>query len=237
MVWPRTMNHEIAHGPAFAVLKVGLQRGDVITAESGAMLTRSTQVKMKTRLNAPRNAGFFGGLKAFLIALVRKMIGGESLIVNDFSSDTGGELMLAPTFSGAVAHKRLQGGRILLTRGAFLAAAGEIELKMRWGGIRGLLSREGLFFMEASGTGDLFYTSYGGTVEMPVNGKLVVDNGHVVAFDPALDFQIKTAGGGLLGFLASGEGLVCEFSGQGSVILQSRNVSSLVSWLTPRLPG
>jgi uncharacterized protein (TIGR00266 family) len=231
------MNHEIVHGPSFAVLKVGLQHGDVITAESGTMLARSTQVKMKTRLNAPRNAGFFGSLKAFLVAMIRKVIGGESLIVNDFSTETGGQLLLAPTFSGAVAHKRLQGGRLLLTRGAFLAASGDVELKMRWGGLRGLLAREGLFFMEASGQGDLFYTSYGGTVEVPVNGRLLVDNGHVVAFDPALDFQIRSAGGGVIGFLASGEGLVCEFNGQGSVILQSRNISALVSWITPRLPG
>jgi uncharacterized protein (AIM24 family) len=63
-----------------------------------------------------------------------------------------------------------------------------------------------------------------------------VDNGHIVAFDPSLDFRIRTAGGGFLGFVASGEGLVVEFSGRGTVVLQSRNVSSLTSWLTPRLP-
>jgi uncharacterized protein (TIGR00266 family) len=231
------MKHEITHGPSFAVLRVNLQPGEVLTAESGAMVSRSARVRMQTRLNAPRSAGFFGKLGAFLTALIRKLIAGESLMINDFLADEGGEALLAPTFSGAIAHKRLDGGRLLLTRGAFLASSGNLELTMRWGGLRGLLAREGVFFLEVSGTGDLFYTSYGGTLEVPVNGKLVVDNGHIVAFDPALDFNIRAAGGGVMGFLASGEGLVCEFSGRGSVILQSRNVSALVSWLTPRLPG
>jgi uncharacterized protein (TIGR00266 family) len=230
------MNHEIAHGPSFAVLKVGLQPGDVLTAEAGTMVSRFPRVKMRTRLNAPKGAGFFGMLGAFLTALVRKFVAGESLMVNDFSCDQGGEVTLAPTFSGNIAVRRLRNDRILLTRGAFLACAGDLTLRMRWGGIRGLLAREGLFFMEVSGTGDLFYTSYGGTLELPVTGTLTVDNGHIVAFDPSLDFKIRTPGGGLLGLVASGEGLMVEFTGQGTVVLQSRNVSSLVSWLTPRLP-
>lgn len=230
------MNHEIAQGPSFAVLKVGLQPGDVLTAESGTMVSRFPRVKMRTRLNAPKGAGFFGQLGAFITALIRKLAAGESVMVNDFSSDEGGEVTLAPTMSGNIALRRLSGDRILLTRGAFLACTGDLTMRMRWGGIRGLLAREGLFFMEVSGTGDLFYTSYGGTLEVPVNGTLTVDNGHIVAFDPSLDFRIRTAGGGLLGFLASGEGLMVEFSGRGTVVLQSRNMSSLVSWLTPRLP-
>jgi len=232
------MNHEIVAGPAFAMLRVGLRPGDVLTAEAGAMVSRFPRVRMKTRLNAPRGAGLFELLGAFLTALVRKFIAGESFMVNDFTSDEGGEVALAPTFSGAIAHRKLQGSdRIFLTRGAFLACAGDVQLRMRWGGLRGLLAREGLFFMEVSGTGDLFYTSYGGTMEIPVDGKLVVDHGHIVAFDPQLDFNIRFPGGGFLGLVASGVGLVVEFAGKGNVTLQSRNVSSLVRWVTPRLPG
>lgn len=230
------MNHEIVHGPSFAVLKVGLQRGDVLTAEAGSMVSRFPRVKMKTRLNAPPGAGFLGLLSALFTALVRKFIAGESMMVNDFSCDEGGEVTLAPDFSGTIAVRKLRGDRVLLTRGAFLACTGAIQLKMRWGGIRGLLAREGLFFLEVSGTGELFYTSYGGTLEVPVNSTLTVDSGHIVAFDPSLDFRIRTPGGGLLGLFASGLGLVVEFTGQGNVVLQSRNVSTLTSWLAPRLP-
>ena len=41
----------------------------------------------------------------------------------------------------------------------------------------------------------------------------------------------------MMGFMASGEGLVCEFRGQGRVYIQSRNMGSLVGWLTPLLPS
>jgi uncharacterized protein (AIM24 family) len=37
--------------------------------------------------------------------------------------------------------------------------------------------------------------------------------------------------------MASGEGLVCEFKGQGRVWVQTRNHQSLVGWLSPMLPG
>jgi len=35
----------------------------------------------------------------------------------------------------------------------------------------------------------------------------------------------------------SGEGMVMRFSGNGKLYLQTRNVSSIASWLTPRLLG
>jgi len=38
-----------------------------------------------------------------------------------------------------------------------------------------------------------------------------------------------------MGAVASGEGLVCRFNGQGRIYLQSRNTSSLVDWLVPMI--
>jgi uncharacterized protein (AIM24 family) len=40
----------------------------------------------------------------------------------------------------------------------------------------------------------------------------------------------------VLGFVASGEGIVCEFNGNGRVYLQSRNLGALSDWLTRLLP-
>ena len=62
-------------------------------------------------------------------------------------------------------------------------------------------------------------------------------HGHLVAFDSSLNFKIRSAGGGLMGLVASGEGLVCEFTGQGRIYIQSRNLGSLAGWLTGLLPG
>ena len=99
-----------------------------------------------------------------------------------------------------------------------------------------MFAKEGVVFLRISGTGDLFFNSYGGIQAVPVNGSFIVDNGHMVAFDSGLDFKIRKAGGGLLGLFASGEGLVTEFRGTGNVYIQSRNLGSLIGWLIRLLP-
>lgn len=233
------MVHEIRHGPSFALLGVTLDAGDRLVAEAGAMVSRDSSVHMGVRLNARRKAGFLAFLGTLLIALIRKLIGGETFFVNEFTSPqaTSGKVTLAPTFAGSICHRRLNGERLLLSRGAFLACAGDIELRVRWAGLRGLIAREGLFFLELSGTGDLFFNSYGAIEEVLVSGQYIVDTGHIVGFDGDLDFRITTPGGGFLGFVGSGEGFVCKFLGQGRVYLQSRNVSALAGWITPYLPA
>lgn len=230
------VQNEISHGPSFAMLRVDLQPGQTVIAESGAMVARNAQVTMETKMNASPSAGFFEKLKAFFIAFIRKVIGGESFFVNHFSSPQPGSVWLAPKLSGQITHRRLSGERLTLSAGAYLAHTGNVDLQMKFGGLRGLLAREGLFFLNVGGQGELWFTSYGDIYAIDVNGSYIVDNGHLVGFEGNLTFDIRTAGGGMMGFLASGEGLVAEFKGQGRVYIQSRNLSSLVGWLTPLLP-
>jgi uncharacterized protein (TIGR00266 family) len=231
-----TVAHEITHGPSFAMLRLDLKPGEVVTAEAGSMVARHEQVTMDTRMNSSPRAGFFAKVQAFFIAIIRKIIGGETFFVNDFSSPQGGSVWLAPSMSGSIQHRRMQGETIVLSSGAYLCNLGDFDVKMRWGGLRSLLAKEGLFMLEVQGTGDLFFTSYGGIHVIDVNGSYTLDNGHLVGFEGNLTFDIKTAGGGFMGFVASGEGLVAEFKGQGRLYIQSRNVSALVDWLTPMLP-
>ena len=60
------------------------------------------------------------------------------------------------------------------------------------------------------------------TVELAEGQKIVIDSGHVVAFDPAVDFTTRKVSKGMLSSLKSGEFFVMEFSGPGRVITQSR---------------
>jgi uncharacterized protein (TIGR00266 family) len=230
------MQQMIKYEPSFSMLQLALAPGEVVIAEAGSMVARSSNVQMEVKLNAGKNAGFFGKLKAIMIALLRKVIGGETFFVNHFSSPQGGFVWLAPSLSGGIKHIPLQNSTMMFSAGSYLASSGDIDLKMRWGGLRAILSKEGAFFVEARGTGEVWVTSYGAIEEVYCNGSYIVDNGHIVGFDSNLTFNIKSAGGGLLGFMASGEGLVCEFQGQGRILIQTRNTSSLVSWLTPMLP-
>lgn len=229
--------HEITHGPSFAMLRVDLQPGQTVIAEAGSMVARHQHVGMEVKMNAGKSPGFFAKLKAFVIALIRKVVGGETFFVNHFRvQQQPGSVWLAPTTSGQIQYRKMRGETLVMSSGAYLAHAGDIDMKMKFGGIRALLAKEGAFFLEMSGSGDLWFNSYGGIHAVPVNGRYIVDNGHLVAYEGNLRFDIKSAGGGLMGFVASGEGLVCEFHGQGTVYIQSRNLDSLVGWLTPMLP-
>lgn len=219
------------------MLEVGLSPGETLVAEAGAMVARSTSVDMEVKLNAGRGATFGATMKALFVAFLRRLVGGETFFVNHFSAKGGGKVWLAPQLSGQVTHRRLQGETLVVSTGAFLASAGDVDIKLRFGGLRSLLAKEGLFFLELSGTGELWITSYGGVHEEQVNGSFVVDNGHIVGFDGGLSYELRAPGGGLMSLFGSGEGLVCEFKGTGKVYLQSRNVSSLVGWISPFLPS
>lgn len=232
------LTHEITHGPSFAMLRVDLQPGQKVVAEAGAMVARHNNVEMEVKMNAGSRAGFFAKVKAFFIAMIRKIVGGETFFVNHFTSPQGpGSVWVAPTLSGTVAHRRMQGETITLSTGAYLASSGDFEMKMKFGGFKSLLAKEGAFFIQITGHGDLWFNSYGGVHAVDINGPFMVDNGHLVGFEGNVTFSIKSAGGGMMGFMASGEGLVVQFEGQGRVYLQSRNIGSLVGWLTPLLPG
>jgi uncharacterized protein (TIGR00266 family) len=228
--------HQITHGPSFAMLRVDLQPGQTLIAEAGAMVAKHQQVAMQVKMNASASAGFFALVKALFIALIRKFIGGETFIVNHFSAPQPGSIWLAPSLSGQITHRRLDGESLVLSTGAYLGHVGDVNIKMKFGGLKGLLAKEGAFFLEISGHGDLWFTSYGGIEAVDINGPFMVDNGHLVGYEGNLSFNIKSAGGGMMGLMASGEGIVCEFNGQGRVYVQSRNLGALASWLGPLMP-
>jgi hypothetical protein len=55
--------------------------------------------------------------------------------------------------------------------------------------------------------------------------RYIVDNGHLVAWNTKYVLE-RVASGGIVSGLASGEGLVCKFTGPGTVFLQTRNAVS-----------
>ena len=118
--------------------------------------------------------------------------------------------------------------------GSFLACTPGVNVKAKFGGFKALFSGEGAFLLEASGNGDLFFNSFGGIVEKKIEGDFIVDSGHVVAFEPSLNYKISGMGNWKSTML-SGEGLVMTFNGSGKIYLQTRTIDSLASWLTPRL--
>lgn len=219
------MKYEIRYKPAFATIFLTLNPGDRIIAEAGAMASMDAALSMKTELS--------GGL---IPALLKRFFGGESLFVNIFSNTTNQPLQLVLTQStiGDVDAIELNGNEICFQPGAYIACTPGVNLGVQWAGFSSWLSGEGLFKLKLSGKGLVFFGGYGGLVQRRVNGEYIVDSGHLVAYEPSIQMNIKLAGG-LIGSVTSGEGLVNRLSGQGRIYLQSRSIDGLVRFVRPKL--
>jgi uncharacterized protein (TIGR00266 family) len=215
------MDFRIDGNPDYGELTVALEPGEKLLAESGAMSRMAVHLELQSRV--------MGGV---LPALGRKLLGGESFFLGEYQSSAGGWVALSPRYPGTVLHRRLEGEGFVLTAGSFLACSPGVRLVTRFGGLRSFFSGRGVFLFECSGQGDLFYHSFGAVLERELNGELVVDTGHVVAWEPGLDYRI-TGMGGLKQTLLSGEGLVMRFSGRGRLTLQTRTLRELAGWIAP----
>ncbi|EKR72463.1 TIGR00266 family protein [Leptospira noguchii] len=213
------MKHEILLKPDFPIIQVQLNDGESIRAESGAMVAMSPTVKMVTKAEG----GIFASAK-------RALLGGESFFQNTFQSEGGtGTLFLTSSTQGDIEYRKMNGEDLILSRGAYVAGSESLSIDSKWGGFKGFFSGEGLFFLKVSGTGDLFFSSFGAIHTIDVNGQYVVDTGHIVGFEGTLDYTIQKVGG-LKSLFLSGEGLVAVFSGSGKLYIQSRNQNSFVAW-------
>lgn len=201
--------------PDYAFLTVQLPADRTLKVEASAMATMDTSLRMKTKLK--------GGLGRFLT--------GESLFVNEFTAENvPGEIGIAPAAPGDLGHVYLRGETIFLQNSAFVACDPAVNLETKWQGFtKGFFSGESFFLVRASGEGDLWFNTYGGMIELDIDGDYVVDTGNIVAFTEGLDYSIGKVGG-YKSLFFSGEGLVCKFKGRGKVWIQTRAASAFVSW-------
>lgn len=221
------MEISIKYQPSYSLAIVSLSAGESIQAESGAMVAMSSNIQVETAMK--------GGM---LGAVARKVMGGESLFANTFTAaGAPGEIALAPSLPGDITQYAMSHETLLIQSGSFLAGDPTIDLDLKWGGARTFFGSEGLFLLRATGSGPILLSSYGAIHQVQLTGAApyICDTGHVVAFTQNLDFDVRKIGGWKSTML-SGEGLVCEFRGSGTLFLQSRSTQAFLSWLIPRIP-
>lgn len=226
----RTLNFDISLRPDFALLAVKLAQGQKIYAEPSAMASMDSTINLR--------AGMKGGLRGTL----GRALGGENLIINTFTAESGpGEVTFAPGPPGDVCQYHLQGNKLMLQRGAFMCHSEGVDVTGKWQGAKGFFSGEGLVLLQASGTGDIFFNSYGAILEVDVSGGYIVDTGYIVAFEDTLQYSVTILPGlsrksKLKSLFFGGEGLVCSFQGQGKVWIQTRCVHPFLSWVSAYRP-
>ncbi len=219
------MKSQINGEPSFAHIHVDLDPGESIIAESDAMASMAVEIDIQTKLN--------GNLFS---ALLKKFLGDESFFINEYKniSNSPKRITLTQATPGNIKEMELHNSSICLQPGAYIASSPGLHLGIRYAGIASFIAREGLFKLEVSGTGKLFYGAYGGIIEKEVFGEYIVDSGYLVAYEPHLKLSLRLAGG-IISSILSGEGIVTKVTGNGKIQLQSRSLEGLASWINPHL--
>jgi uncharacterized protein (TIGR00266 family) len=222
------MRFDVLYRPAHSLARVELAPGESIVAESGALVGMSTSVQMQTS----SQGGMLGGLK--------RMIGSESFFRNTFTATQGpGEVLLAHALCGDMAVLDMAPQGFCIASSAFIASTPNVNVDTKVGGFRSFFSGAGLFVLQATAPnpGQILVGAFGGIQQIACDNNMVIDTGHLVAWDATLTYSIGKSSSGWIGSFLSGEGLVCHFSGQGRIWMQSRNPSEYGQEMGKQLPA
>ena len=217
------MEFKIENSPVFTTLTIQMGSAEQFRAEAGAMVSMSPTIEIQAKKSGK---GLLGTMKA--------AVGGESFFASLFTASGGsGELILAPGTLGDIIQLEMNGQTIFAQGGAYLAGTPDLELSTQ-GSLKGMISGEGLFLQKITGRGALFLNSYGAIIEKTLSQgeSYIVDTGHIVAFEESVQYKIKKASKGFFSTIASGEGLVCEYTGPGKIWMQTRNLSAFAQILS-----
>ncbi|KAL7942149.1 tryptophan RNA-binding attenuator protein-like domain-containing protein [Trichoderma barbatum] len=209
-------SYRISHRDTNTILTIQLAMGAPLHAKPGAMVAMSPTITLK------------GNVKFS----VKKIIAGGELSSSTYTGP--GELILAPSSLGDITSIRLTGKeQWSVGHDAYLASTQAVVKDYKRQGLgKAIFSGEGLFVYKMSGTGLLWVSSFGAIIrkDLAQGEKYIVDNGHLVAWNTSYVLE-RVASGGIISGLSSGEGLVCKFTGPGTVFLQTRNPREFAAFI------
>lgn len=222
------MKYDIVKNPVGMVDFV-LDRDEMVTAESGAMVYMRGDIKTDTTTRA--NKGLFKALKSSVLA-------GESFFVNKFTAlEDGCRLGVTGNVLGDVELIRVV-DEYIIQAGAFVASVGDLTLDTQWQGfVKGMFGSN-LFMLKTIGAGDVFVEGWGGIRKetLEVNEKILLDNYQLVAITGNTKYDIKKHGN-LKTTLFGGEALIIEVTGPGTVYYQTKNLMEFARALSPFMSG
>ncbi len=217
------MEWRISKNP-LGMLEVVMDRGEVITAEPGALVYMQGDVEVRTSTKI-REQGFLSRVKSTIL-------GGESFFLNDYVARGKCMLGFAGPMIGDIEGISVDGSYIVQS-GSYVASTGSISLDTKFQGmVKGIFGTE-LFMLKVDGNGMLFVNAYGSLFrkELKEGERMVIDNYHLVAMSAATDYKVVKIGG-MKTFILGGEGLGVEVKGPAVLYLQSKNKMELKGELT-----
>ena len=226
------MNITIESDLQFPMATLTFNAGEGARIASGSMIYRTNGVSVNARLNSKGS-----GIGKLVGAVARGAVSGESMFITEVdSSVNGGVLALAPFCPGTITRLDVGETQYRLNDSTFLAMENTVTYTMKRQSFgKALLGGTGGFFvMTTEGQGALLVNAFGAikAIDLVNEAEFTIDNGHVVAWDTRLNYEIKLEGG-IFGSIGTGEGVVNKFSGTGRVYIQTLNLQAFASQLGP----
>jgi uncharacterized protein (TIGR00266 family) len=214
-------------GTPFPVVQCTLANNERMISESGAMAWMTPNILMETTSR--------GGLGKVL----GRMVSGESLFLNTYTSNGVGMIAFASSFPGSILTFDISPqNEVIVQKSGFLASEAGVELSMFFNRKfkTGLFGGEGFIMQRLSGHGKAFVEidGYCKVFELRPGEKMLIDSGYLAAMETTCTMDVKTVTGGLKSMVFGGEGLFnTEVTGPGKVYLQTQPISTLAKALSP----
>lgn len=217
------------------ILTVALEPGQVLRAESGAMMYMTDGVQMNTTSGGGLSSGF------------QRMLTGQNFFISDYSYEgepgTVGHVALGTDFPSKIVRLNLEeyGGKIVCQKGALLCASHTVDIQMEYSKnmSTGFFGGEGFVLQGLSGEGDVFVKA-GGTLirrDLKEGEQLRISSGCLVAFTNGVDYDVQMVKG-FANVFAGGEGLfMTTLTGPGVVWLQGQPAQRMISEIARRVPS
>jgi len=218
-------------GTVMQTLDIHLKQGEAVYTESGGMAWMRGNIAMETNTRG----GVMSGLG--------RALAGESLFMTTYTCRSpDGLIVFTPEVPGKVLDVNLAPGQSLICqKDTFMCAQNSVKLEMyfrkKLGA--GLFGGEGFILQKITGPGIAFVEIPGEVreYELPSNGEMKVDPGHIAMFEPTVTYDI-TRVKGLKNIFFSGEGLfLASLKGPGKIWLQSLPLANLAAKLARYLPN
>ncbi|MFV8751834.1 TIGR00266 family protein [Nannocystaceae bacterium ST9] len=228
------MEFHVLYRPAHSLAVCNLNPNETVRAEAGAMVSMTRNINV---VAAAKNPADGGALKRMFKGLKRMALGGESFFTNTYTAmNAPGHVSFAPSLTGDMIVHHLQGEQLLIQGSSYVAAPDSVTIDTKFQGFKGLFSGESLFFLSATGQGPVLMNAFGAIETIDLNGEMIVDTGHIVAFTSGIKYSVVKASKGWISSYLSGEGLVLRLQGQGRMYVQSRNPSEFGATVGRMLP-
>lgn len=209
----------------YSTLELTLKPGQIVFVDANVVTTMD------------RSVLFVNKLRGGLLDVLRKAIGIDVLFLNQFTAEQNvGHLQLAPALPGDICHHFLTIEKgIYLRADNFLACQPTVQIDTNFASMKHFYNDSESFLLRLVGQGDLWFSLYGGLVQVSMDGNLAYNPDYIVAFEDTLDYQMTKQEGlavdRLRGDVWGGKGRLCRFTGKGKIWLQARQANSFLNYI------